>query len=130
MPPVQGYGLGRREGNGSYAPAAAPSRPTPPIPSEAPAQPAGAVGEGAALSGTGSSGSGPVIPGEGGVGPVKHKAAGEPGGAGRVSVPPRATTSDEVRQCPCISVAYWGTFCSHTVVMRLYTYGSVARITC
>ncbi len=63
MPPLQGYGLGRREGNSSD-----------------------------------SSGSGPVTPGEGGVGPVKYKAAGESGGAGRVSVPPRATTSDEVRQ--------------------------------
>ncbi len=105
MPPVQGYGMGRREGNGPKAPAAAPSRPTPtPISSEASAQPGGAVGAGTALSGTvssGSSGSGPVASGDGGVGPVKYKAAGNSGGAGHVFVPARAATSNEVRQCSC-----------------------------
>ncbi len=103
MPPVQGYGLGRREGSGPGAPATDTSRVT------LPTQPGGAVGVGTALSGTGGSGSGPVATAEGGVGPVKYKAAGESGGTGRVFVPPRATAPDEVRQCPRISVSCWVT---------------------
>ncbi len=101
-----------------------------PISPEVSAPPRGAVGEGTALSGTGSSGSVPVAPGGGGVGPVKRKAAGDVAWAGRVFVPPRATTSNEVSQCSLNSVTCRlpPAFKDHAVCMR-FTCGSVASNT-